>query len=210
MIRSLSFAALGAVAWSASEYAIHRFVGHGPKRAEPTGVLGRISLRGLAYEFNREHLAHHTDPTYFAPTSRKLLAAGVAISSVTAALAPIVGARRAGAFALGFTAAYGAYELLHRRIHTHPATGPYGRWARRHHLAHHYRTPRENHGVTSAVWDRVFRTRLPVEQLRVPRRSAPAWMTDARGALRPELAEDYVLVGKGAASEIAPEAITAS
>lgn len=210
MIRSLSFAVLGAVAWSASEYAIHRFLGHGPKRSEPKGLLGRLSPRGLAYEFNREHLAHHSDPTYFAPTSHKVAAAGIAISSVTAALAPFVGLRGAGAFALGFTAAYGSYELLHRRIHTHPATGPYGRWARRHHLAHHYRTPRENHGVTSDVWDRVFRTRLPVEQLRVPRRSAPVWMTDARGALHSELAEDYRLVGKEAAADSAPDAVTAS
>jgi len=105
---SLPLATLGALAWSASEYAIHRFVGHGPKRSAPAGLLGRISLRGLAYEFNREHLAHHADPTYFAPTSRKLLAAATTLSVVTGALAPVLGLRRAGSFGLGFALAYGS------------------------------------------------------------------------------------------------------
>ena len=30
---SLISAAIGGLAWTASEYAIHRFIGHGPKRA---------------------------------------------------------------------------------------------------------------------------------------------------------------------------------
>jgi hypothetical protein len=205
---SLPFAALGALAWSASEYAIHRFVGHGPKRAAPSGIFGRVSLRGLAYEFNREHLAHHTDPTYFAPTSRKLLAATVALTSVTGLLTPVLGLRRAGSFALGFAAAYGTYEVIHRRTHTHAPTGPYGRWTRRHHMAHHYRTPRANHGVTSPVWDHVWNTHIADETIRIPRRSAPAWLTAEDGTLRPEFAADYVLVGKEAAA--APDRTPAS
>lgn len=57
---SLGSFLLGSAAWTASEYALHRFVGHGRKR---TG-------RGLLAELNREHLAHDADRTYFAPTSR--------------------------------------------------------------------------------------------------------------------------------------------
>ena len=62
---------LGAASWSAAEYALHRFVGHGPKRAVPESLLARVTPSGLLAEFNREHLAHHADPTYFAPTERK-------------------------------------------------------------------------------------------------------------------------------------------
>ena len=39
----------GGMAWSASEYLIHRFVGHGPKRQQPKTFLGRVSPLGLAY-----------------------------------------------------------------------------------------------------------------------------------------------------------------
>jgi hypothetical protein len=206
---SLPLAALGALAWSASEYAIHRFVGHGPKRSAPEGLLGRISLRGLAYEFNREHLAHHADPTYFAPTSRKLLAAATTLSAVTGALAPVLGLRRASSFGLGFALAYGSYEVLHRRLHTHAPKSAYGRWARRHHMAHHYRSPRANHGVTTPLWDHVYHTHVTEQTVRVPRRSAPIWLVASDGSLRPEYAADYVLVGKDGSAPPDPVAAAA-
>jgi hypothetical protein len=110
---------LGSASWSAAEYAIHRLIGHGRKRTKPDSVLGRFGLAGLAYEFNREHLAHHTDPSYFAPTSRKVVAAAIAIPAATLVLTPLVGLRRAASFATGFSVAYGTYEVLHRRVHTH-------------------------------------------------------------------------------------------
>ena len=192
---------LGAASWTASEYAIHRFVGHGPKRAPVKSLLARLTPKGLAAEFNREHLAHHTDPSYFAPTERKVLAAGAAIPTLAGTLMPFVGPRRALSFALGFAAMYGTYEVIHRRIHTHPPKGPYGRWARRHHLYHHYQSPRANHGVTSSAWDHAFATstreqgRDTAPRIRVPRRSAPQWLLDEDGEVKATYAEDYELVG---------------
>jgi hypothetical protein len=193
---TIGWSALGALAWSASEYAIHRFVGHGPLRARATTLRERLTPSGLAAEFNVEHVAHHANPTYFAPTSHKAAAAAVAVPTVSAALAPFVGARQAFAFALGLSSTYLAYELLHRRIHTHGPTGPYSRWMRRHHLHHHHRTPRANHGVTSPLWDAALGTLEPPARVRVPRAAAPPWMIDPRtGALRADLATDYELVG---------------
>ena len=194
MLAPLAFLA-GALTWSASEYCIHRFVGHGPKRTRPTG-LAQLSPSGLAASFNEEHLAHHTDPTYFAPDAQKALAAVAITTAVSAVGSVLVGPRRAVSYALGLSAMYVGYEVLHRRIHTHPPRGPYGRWLRRNHLYHHYKSPRRNHGVTSPLWDRVLGTELRVEErVRVPRRAAPAWMLDEHGALRAEFAEDYELVG---------------
>lgn len=188
---------LGAAAWSAAEYSIHRFVGHGPKRQRAKSLAGMISPAGVAAEFNAEHLAHHTDPSYFAPTSRKLLAAAVAVPTVTLLASPFLGVRRAFAFGTGLTTMYGTYEFLHRRIHTHAPTGPYSRWLRRHHLLHHHKTPRDNHGVTSPLFDVLFGTYQPPERVRVPRHVAPLWLVDeATGEVRPEYAEDYELVGK--------------
>jgi 4-hydroxysphinganine ceramide fatty acyl 2-hydroxylase len=155
---------VGSATWSAAEYAIHRWIGHGPKRPEPSSFVGRFTPAGLAYEFRREHLAHHADPSYFAPTSRKVLAAGVVMPLAALALTPILGVRRAASFVGGFALAYGTYEVLHRRIHTHPARGSYGRWRRRHHLFHHHKTPRANHGVTTPLWDIVFQTWKPNDE----------------------------------------------
>lgn len=202
MIAPLPFLA-GALAWSASEYVIHRFVGHGPKRTRARALLARLSPSGLAAEFNAEHLAHHTNPSYFAPTSHKAVAAVLVTGAAAAVGSALLGPRRGVSFALGFGASYVGYEVLHRRVHTHPPRGPYGRWLRRHHLFHHHKAPRSNHGVTTPFWDRAFDTEVKVgERIRVPRRVAPPWMLDERGELRPEHAADYELVGAAEASRV--------
>ena len=90
---------------------------------------------------------------------------------------------------------YLLYEILHRRAHTHPSTGPYGRWRRRNHFAHHFVDPRRGQGGTTPVWDRVFGTRLPVERVRVPRRLAMPWLVNADSEIWPTYANDYELVG---------------
>lgn len=194
---SLISAAVGGLAWTASEYAIHRFIGHGPKRALKASLLEKLTPGGLAAEFNAEHLAHHSNPKYFAPTARKVRAAVVAIPLLGGVLTPFLGVRRALSFATGFAVVYGGYEVLHRRIHTHPPTGPYGRWARRQHLLHHHKTPRLNHGVTSPLWDLVFSSHVPSERIKVPRHVAPVWLLAEDGqSCRPEFADDYELVGR--------------
>ncbi|MFI5301772.1 MAG: hypothetical protein ACHREM_27090, partial [Polyangiales bacterium] len=89
---------------------------------------------------------------------------------------------------------YGVYEIVHRRDHTHPGIGPYGRWLRRHHFYHHFVDARCNHGVTSPLWDWVFGTFRTPTTIPVPRRLSMAWLIDAQtGDVRPEFAETFVL-----------------
>ena len=173
-------AALGALTWPLVEYLMHRFNGHEQK--------GKT-------RFSREHLAHHADPSRFTPTSVKVqmaLAVVVPLLALTGWWLGAVGV----AFTIGFTAMYGTYEWLHRHLHTHPPRTDFGRWARRHHFHHHFNAPNLNHGVTTALWDRVFGTLAPVEMVRVPRRHAPLWMVDETGELRPEYRDSYRLAGR--------------
>lgn len=170
----------GALSWSWAEYGLHRFAMH------------QLRGRGLA---SVEHLKHHADVTYFAPTSKKLLSAAgtAAVAWPTAAAA--TDRRWATAFTGGLLGTYFWYELVHRRLHTHPPTNRYGRWARRSHLHHHFGAPMRNLGVTSPVWDKVFRTYDDPGQVTVPRRMAPTWLLDERGEVRAELAADYAVKG---------------
>lgn len=186
---------LGIAAWSAAEYSLHRWIGHGPKKKRPDSLAAQLSPAGLIAEFNAEHLAHHANPQYFAPTSHKVAAAAVVSTALAALASTIVGRRHGTSPGAGFGAAYLGYELLHRRIHTHPPTSAYGRWRRRHHLLHHHRSPRDNHGVSSGLWDVVFNTAVPLERVKVPRRMVPAWLVDADGAVLAPFADDYELVG---------------
>jgi sterol desaturase/sphingolipid hydroxylase (fatty acid hydroxylase superfamily) len=66
--------------------------------------------------------------------------------------------RWAGLVVVGLVAGYLAYEVIHFSIHRVP-------WVRRllrplasHHLHHHYADPSRCFGVTSPLWDWVFRT----------------------------------------------------
>ena len=173
----------GAFAWTFAEYGLHHWNGH--------RMLGKTT-------FSKLHLRHHADQRYFAPTSAKIAAAIPANALVAAAtiwgFGPVVGI----AFTTGFATMYAAYEVIHRRTHTHPPRGWYSRWTRRHHLYHHFGSPKMNHGVTTPLWDLVFRTHVaPPDVIRVPRRQAPAWLCDpASGDVRPEYARDYAIVGR--------------
>ena len=176
---TLGVAALtGAFTWTFLEYVIHRWAGHhGRLRGNPFGV---------------EHVRHHAEGNYFAANSKKLATAAavaVVLGIPAALLAGILGL----AWLAGLLVAYAAYELFHRREHTHPGVGRYGRWARAHHFHHHFVDPRTNHGVTSPLWDHVFRTYRPVAVIPVPRRLAPLWLLDPTGAVRPAHASRYTL-----------------
>lgn len=173
-------ALLGGLSWTAAEYGLHRFAMH------------EMRGRGLP---SVEHLRHHADVTYFSPASKKLAsAAGTAVVVYPVATA-IAGPRRAQSFVVGMVATYFGYEVAHRRTHTHPPRGRYGRWARRHHLHHHVGAPMRNFGVTTPFWDRVFGTAVDPAVVTVPRRMAPDWLLDDRGEVRAEYAADFVVKG---------------
>jgi sterol desaturase/sphingolipid hydroxylase (fatty acid hydroxylase superfamily) len=176
----IAAAGLGVATWSLLEYLIHRWMGHDRRfRRSPFGV---------------EHVRHHIEGNYFAPTWKKLIAAALFIGVLIGPAIAIAGLATGGAYVLGLVGCYGVYEWLHRREHTHAGIGPYGRWARRHHFHHHFVDGRVNHGVTSPVWDLVFGTYRRPGVIRVPAKLCMAWLLDpATGEVRREHAATYEL-----------------
>ena len=164
--------ACGVLSWTLLEYLIHRWMGHDRRfRKTPFGV---------------EHIRHHIEGNYFAPTWKKVVIAAV--------LGGVLCLPLGIAYAAGLIGSYGAYEWLHRREHTHAGIGPYGRWARRHHFHHHFVDGRKNHGVTTPLWDHVFGTYQRPTIIRVPTQLCMAWLRDpATGAIRSEYAATYEL-----------------
>jgi len=156
----------GLAGWTLLEYVIHFWLGHLPK--------GRILI-------SSEHLKHHGDILYFTPLRLKIQGAvpvlGVLLLIVGGTLGLPAGLGCVGAVALGWS----TYEWLHQSIHVNGPRGAYSRWAARHHLYHHFGHPDSNHGVTTPLWDWVFRTYAPVERVRVPKRSLASvpWLASA-------------------------------
>jgi sterol desaturase/sphingolipid hydroxylase (fatty acid hydroxylase superfamily) len=180
MVAVLVAALWGVFSWSFLEYVLHRFLGHEPRtRPNP---------------FATEHVRHHVEGDYFAPSWKKALIAAITATLLGWASTAIVGFAPGLAFASGFVAAYVSYEVLHRREHTHAGSGAYARWARRHHFCHHFTDSRSNHGVTSPIWDRVFGTYREPGVVRVPRKLAMIWLLDPETQeVRAEHAAHFVL-----------------
>lgn len=180
MIRGLIAALAGALTWSLVEYGVHRFLGHLPRlRPNP---------------FATEHVRHHVEGNYFAPSWKK---ATLALAVTVSLLAPAVrcaGLLAGAACVAGFVGFYGLYEVLHRREHTRAGRGPYARWARRHHFTHHFIDARCNHGVTSPLWDLVFGTYRSPARMTVPRKLCMPWLTDPEtDAVRADWSRWFVL-----------------
>jgi sterol desaturase/sphingolipid hydroxylase (fatty acid hydroxylase superfamily) len=58
----------------------------------------------------------------------------------------------------GLIAGYLTYDMLHYATHHIPMRGRYGKFLRKYHMLHHFKTPDQRFGVSSPLWDRVFGT----------------------------------------------------
>jgi sterol desaturase/sphingolipid hydroxylase (fatty acid hydroxylase superfamily) len=135
----LAAAAVGVFAWTAIEYALHRWVLH---RIEP---------------FRRMHAAHHEKPTAFIGTPVWLSAA--LFLGTWATLAAEFPRSVSGGLAAGLMLGYLAYTAIHDAVH-HRRARP-GSWLQRtklRHALHHRPGPGANFGVSTALWDRVMGT----------------------------------------------------
>lgn len=170
----------GVALWPALEYALHSGLGH-------------RFLRGRT-AFSREHLRHHAEKDFFAPTWKKIAAAVPVFALLLGLFTLLSSLQNAAALTLGFGLMYGTYEVVHRRAHTHGPAGRYSRWVRRNHFSHHFQNPRKNHGVTTPFFDYLFGTHVEPGRVVVPERFAMRWLCDpATGEVWPELSDDYVL-----------------
>ncbi len=138
---------VGLLLWSLIEYVMHRVSFH----HAPTSRL-QVALAYLL------HGVHHAYPD----DSRRWvmpLTVTLPIALLLVVLFDLVlGAFSAPVFA-GFIHGYLTYDLVHYFIHSGQMPTRLGRYLRQYHLTHHYAAPDRHFGVSSPLWDVVFRTR---------------------------------------------------
>lgn len=64
-----------------------------------------------------------------------------------------------GPLTSGLLVGYIIYDLTHYATHHFPIRGKVLRYLKRYHMLHHYKTPDQRFGVSSPLWDVVFRTK---------------------------------------------------
>lgn len=137
----------GLLVWSLFEYLAHRGSFHREPKTE-----GQLAFAYLM------HGVHHAYPD---DSRRWMMPLTVSVPLAVAFYALFVvafGRYGAGLFA-GFVHGYLTYDLLHYFIHRGHMPTSVGRFLRRYHLAHHFARPDRHFGVSSPLWDLVFRTR---------------------------------------------------
>jgi len=146
------FVASGFLSWGLIEYVLHRFIFH-------YDAQSRTGRKLLYYA----HISHHDDPER---RSRHL--ASLILSTPIAAVYWLLawaatGSWRAASLLLvGMGGGYLYYQWIHFQCHHGKSRLRVLRYLRRYHLLHHHQTPELRFGVTSPIFDFVFRTFRPV------------------------------------------------
>jgi dihydroceramide fatty acyl 2-hydroxylase len=154
-----ALAAGGLLVWSFTEYAIHRFVFH----LAPSSP----GYKRLQFVIHGVHHEHPDDPwRLLMPPAPAAAVAGILYGLFRMVLGPSWG----DPFFASFLVGYLAYDYTHLYLHVGSPRTRLGRYLRRHHMRHHFVTPDARWGVTSPLWDWVFRTtgERPASRSRIP------------------------------------------
>ena len=143
---------LGLFLWTLIEYGMHRFLFHhvpkGPR-------MERV--------FFLFHGVHHAQPQcktrLVMPPAASLPLALVVYGMVYATFAVGLSLPHwVDPVMAGILCGYLAYDLTHYATHHMGMRRGIFRYLKRYHMMHHYNTPEQRYGVSSPLWDIVFRT----------------------------------------------------
>ena len=144
----LAMAAAGIFAWTLAEYVLHRFVFHYPAKSK----LGKW----LVFLF---HGNHHHDPR----DKTRLVMPPAGGAPIMAALylffELFIPQPWLQPFFAFFIVGYLIYDYIHYATHHFPMRNPVAKFLKHYHLKHHFSGESGRYGVSSPLWDWVFRTR---------------------------------------------------
>ena len=137
----------GVVFWTFFEYIFHRFVFH----FDPNGPF-QTRLQFVIHGVHHQY-PHDKDRLVMPVT------VSIPLAFLFLLLFQLLLGGSAWGFFTGFVAGYVGYDMMHYAVHHAKGfESPVLRKIRSHHLAHHFRDTRLGFGVSSPIWDFVFRT----------------------------------------------------
>jgi len=146
----LSFVVLGIVAWTLTEYTLHRFIFHYVPKSG-WGEKMHFIVHGV----------HHAYPK---DTKRLVMPPSVSIPLAILfyfIFKLILGQAFVAPFFVGFVIGYLFYDLTHYAIHHFPIHNKFFLILQKHHARHHYQDENRGFGVSSPVWDDIIGTNFP-------------------------------------------------
>ncbi len=139
---------LGLFIWTLVEYIMHRFVFHYVPADKPWAMRLHFIFHGV----------HHDYPS---DAKRLVLPPSVSIPLATGfylLFNAILPANDIWGFFPGFILGYLFYDISHYAIHHFNFKGNIWKKIKQHHMLHHYQDPDKGYGVSSPLWDKIFRS----------------------------------------------------
>jgi sterol desaturase/sphingolipid hydroxylase (fatty acid hydroxylase superfamily) len=151
----------GLFVWSLTEYWLHRLVFHWTKDS-PAGRRIHFLLHGVHHDFpnDKDRLVMPL-----------LTSVPLAVIFYTLFYVCLGGVKYAEPVYAGFALGYLAYDGTHYAVHHFKQEGRIGRFLKKHHMLHHHADHGGGFGVSSPLWDIVFRTMPQVKKLGATRKA---------------------------------------
>jgi len=140
--------ALGLFVWTLTEYIMHRFVFHYEPADKPWAQRIHFIFHGV----------HHDYPS---DAKRLVLPPSVSIPLATGfyfLFNAILPTNYIWGFFPAFILGYLFYDISHYAIHHFNFKGAVWKKIKQHHMLHHYQDPAKGYGVSSPLWDKIFRS----------------------------------------------------
>jgi 4-hydroxysphinganine ceramide fatty acyl 2-hydroxylase len=138
---------LGVLIWSLVEYTMHRFVFH----YEPKSKWGKrlhFLMHGVHHDYPQDASRLVMPPVLSIPLAFFFYGLFLVVFG---SLTPAVYA--------GFLVGYLCYDMIHYATHHFSMKRGVWLWLKQYHMRHHYKDDHSGYGVSSPIWDYVFRTK---------------------------------------------------
>lgn len=137
--------------WTFFEYFAHRYLFHIDEYFPQSKIARRVgyTLHGIHHEFPRDEERLIMPPV-----------PGLMIIAILYGVFLLILGQYTYLFMPGFLTGYLLYTRIHYKTHTPPIPS-YLKSQYRHHSLHHYKYPEKAFGISTTLWDRVFRTMPP-------------------------------------------------
>ncbi len=144
----IGYLLLGLFVWTLTEYVMHRFVFHYAPPDKPWAQRLHFIFHGVHHDYPSDAKRLVMPPSVSIPLSAGFFFLFREILPISEVYA----------FFPGFMIGYLFYDMTHYAIHHFNFKGNIWKKIKQHHMLHHYQDPDKGYGVSSPLWDKVFRS----------------------------------------------------
>jgi 4-hydroxysphinganine ceramide fatty acyl 2-hydroxylase len=146
LLAVIAFFIVGVLTWTLLEYVIHRYVFHYEPKTR-VGKMLHFIMHGVHHDYPNDATRLVMPPIISIP-----------LASIFYLLFMATLGRFAPAALAGFGVGYVGYDTIHYATHHFAMKRGIWRWLKQYHLRHHYQDDEAGYGVSSPLWDYIFKT----------------------------------------------------